>query len=117
MLSRSSTHDGTRIPSLLYYIKSFVLLKATPACTDKLWSSKILWPGLSKSFPFALCISNDDSNFWKMSSFGSKKIVLSKTNNKQSWKSSKVKFWPKPNVQNVAYAKPISLELDATDLL
>lgn len=46
-----------------------------------------------------------------------KEIVLSKTNNKQSWKSSKVKFWPKPNVQNVAYAKPISLELDATDLL
>ena len=46
--------------------------------TKILWSSKILWPGLSENFLFALYISNDDSNFWKKCSFGSEKLVLSK---------------------------------------
>ena len=46
-------------------------------------------------FFFALYTSIDDSTFWEKSSFGSKMLL---TINKQSWKLSKVKFWPKPNI-------------------
>ena len=34
-----------------------------------------------------------------------------KTANKQKWKLSKVKIWPKPNIQNTTYIKSINLEL------
>ena len=47
-------------------------------CTKILWSSKILWARLSENFLFAFCTSNDDSNFWKNCSFGSKILPLSK---------------------------------------
>ena len=36
---------------------------------------------------------------------------VQKTTNQQSWKSSKVKFWPKPKVQNNAKTKPLNFEL------
>ena len=32
------------------------------------------------------------------------------TTNKQSWKLSKVKFWPKANMQNSGYTKGLNLE-------
>ena len=47
----------------------------------------------------------------KSAHFGSKMSVLSKNSNQQNWKFPKVTLWPKPNIQNSAYTKPINLEL------
>ena len=33
------------------------------------------------------------------------------TTNRQNWKFSKVKFWPKPRIQNSVNTKPLNLEL------
>ena len=63
-----ATCEATPIPNLL----SFVWLAANWTCT------KILWSGLSENFLFALYIFSDHSYFCKKSSFGSKKLVLSK---------------------------------------
>ena len=63
-----------------------------------------------KIFYFTLYTFNDDSNFCKNCSLGSKMSLLSKnyTINKVEsfWKSN---FWPKPNMQNSAYTKTIKL--------
>ena len=47
----------------------------------------------------------------KVSTLAPKSFFLQKTTNRQSWKVSKVKFWPKPTIQNSANTKPINLEL------
>ena len=66
---------------------------------------------LSQNFLFALYSSNDDSNFRKKCSFGSKNESYQKATNKQGWKLSKGKFLSKLNIQNSAYIKPLNLEL------
>ena len=72
--------------------------------------SKMLWPGLSENFLFALYTSNDDSNVWKKCSFGSKKnLFFQNTTHWQSWKLSIVKFWPKPNMKNSAYTNQFEI--------
>ena len=71
-----------------------------------LCSSKTLWARLSKNCHFALRTSSYYSDIWKKRSFGSKKSVLTKkTISKWSWKLSKVKSWPKPDIENNAYTK------------
>ena len=62
-------------------------------------------------FLFAYYTSNDDSNFWKKCLFGSKKLVLLKNYQQPKMKVSKVKFWPKTNMQISAYTKSLNLEL------
>ena len=67
--------------------------------------------GVAWKFFFALCTSTGNSNFQKKWSFCSKKLFLSKTTIKEGWNLSKVKFWPKPNMQKSAYTKPLNLKL------
>ena len=66
--------------------------------------TRIVW-----KFSFTLYTSNDDSNFWKKYQFWLKNVQ--KTTNRESSKFSKVKFWPKPRIQNSANTKPLNLEL------
>ena len=65
--------------------------------------------GIVWKFSFTLYTSNDDSDFWKKYQFWLKNVQ--KTTNRESSKFSKVKFWPKPRIQNSANTKPLNLEL------
>ena len=56
------------------YTKYQFLLRGESTCTTKLQSYKFLLPRLSESFYFDLYTSNNDSSFWKESSFWLKKI-------------------------------------------
>ena len=40
-----------------------------------------------------------------------KSYFCQKTTNNLRWKLSRVIFWPKLNMQNTAYAKPLNLEV------
>ena len=88
-------------------------------CVKRLQSSKLLWPRLSKNVLFPLCTSNDNSDFWQKCSLSSKKLVLSKTSNMQSWKLAKIKFCSKPKMQNSGYTKPLNWNFNesGTELL
>ena len=55
-------------------------------------NSKILWLGLPENFSFATYNSNNDSSFWKKSSFESKKVKCIKR-----LQISKVENFPKAN--------------------
>ena len=67
--------------------------------------TRIVW-----QFSFVLYTSNDDWTFSKKCSFCSRKLFVLRNDHKKSWKLSKVKFWLKPNMQNMQ-------NLNATDLL
>ena len=46
-----------------------------------------------------------------------KRQFCQKTTNKECWKRSRVKFWPKPNIPNIAYTKSLIWNFNATGLL
>ena len=58
----------------VWYTKYQFLLCGKSICPTELQSYKFLLPGLSESFYFDLYTSNDDSSFWKESSFWLKKV-------------------------------------------
>ena len=64
--------------AILQLLRQLIYFVMVWTCTKTLWSSKILWKGLFKSFYFALNISNDDLTFWKKCSFDLSFLVLSK---------------------------------------
>ena len=72
-------------PFLLQCLKNHffnhVLFVVTWICTKILQYSKILWPGLSENFSFALCTSKDDWIFWKKLIFLKKDIYIKKPTN------------------------------------
>ena len=55
------------------------------------------------AFPVMIPVCRKDNHLAQKSYF------YQKATNKQSWKLPKLKFWPKPNIQNSVYTKPLNL--------
>ena len=102
------TNEATRMPNLLNQMSSFALLVANRTCTKKLQQhrSKILFRRLSEKFCFDLYTSNYDSNFWLKKVNSIKKPPICKA---ESFTKSKIKFWPKLNMENSFYTKSLLL--------
>ena len=69
------------------------------------------WPGFSENFPLLSPLPIMIQLSGKSTKLAQKCQFVQKTTNRKSWKFSKVKFWPKPSIQNKAYIKPLNLEL------
>ena len=88
-----------------FYLRWFRRKLISEKCKNPM--TRIVW-----KLSFTLYTSNDDSNFWKKYQFWLENVSsFKKTTNRGSSKFSKVKFWPKPRIQNSANTDSLNLEL------